>query len=87
MSRAAAIVLGVLGALEIVTLGVLVINLATVHEQVITRAIGPVHGAIYLTVVVMLLLIPRLRWATRLLGLVPVVGGALALWRALRRPD
>jgi hypothetical protein len=41
-----------------------------------------VHGAIYLSVALIALLSPGVRWSTRLLGLVPIVGGVLAAIRA-----
>jgi len=81
MTRATSIVLAVLGFFEIATLAVLLTNLATVHERALTRVVGPVHGAIYLVVVLMVLLIPKLGWRTRVLGVVPVIGAALAVWR------
>ena len=64
-----------LAALEIATLAVLVLNLATIHDAVIARIIGPIHGVIYLTVALIALLSPGLTWTTRLSGVVPVVGG------------
>jgi hypothetical protein len=75
-------VLLVAAAAEVVTLGVLLVNLATVHDPVVARIAGPVHGAVYLVVALVALLSPDLRWGVRLLGLVPVVGGLAAVWRA-----
>lgn len=83
-SRTVLIVLAVLAVLEIVTLGVLLVNLATVHARPVTQAIGPIHGAIYLATVVTVLLAPGFRVRDRVLGCLPVVGGALATWRARR---
>jgi hypothetical protein len=72
----------VLAVLEIASLGVLLINLAMRHDPTIARVIGPLHGAIYLSVALIALLSPGVRWSTRLLGLVPIVGGVLAAIRA-----
>jgi hypothetical protein len=82
VTRARFTVFVVFAVLEIVSLGVLLINLATRHDPTIARVIGPVHGAIYLSVALIALLSPGLRWSTRLLGLVPIVGGVLAAVRA-----
>lgn len=84
MRRPLITVLVVLAALEILTLGALLINLVTVHQPMLARVVGPIHGAVYLTVVLIGLLAPGLRWATRLLGLIPVVGGVLAVVTARR---
>ena len=73
-----------LGLLELVTLAALLVNLVTVHDPVVARILGPVHGAVYLVVALVALLSPGLRWSTRLLGLLPVVGGAAVAWRARR---
>lgn len=67
---------------EVVTLALLLVNLATVHDPAVARIAGPVHGAVYLLVALVALLSPDLRWGARLLGLVPVVGGLAAVWRA-----
>ena len=66
---------------EIVTLGILVENLFIGHVEAIAQTIGPIHGGIYLVVALTALLSRRLPWSARLLGLVPVVGGLLAVAR------
>ncbi|QCB92695.1 hypothetical protein [Cellulomonas shaoxiangyii] len=76
--------LGVLSVLETLSVLVLLANLATVHAHGVTSALGPVHGALYLTVAVAALLGRDLLLRTRLLALVPVVGGVLTL-RNVRR--
>jgi hypothetical protein len=76
-----------LAALEIATLAVLVLNLATIHDAVIARIIGPIHGVIYLTVALIALLSPGLTWTTRLSGVVPVVGGVPSAWRMRSRTE
>jgi hypothetical protein len=80
------VVLLVLAVLEIGTLGVLVVNLAVVHHEMVARVIGPIHGAVYLVIVLLGLLAPGLRWRVRILAVVPVVGGVLAATDAWRTP-
>ncbi len=89
MSRGSLRTLAVLSVLELATLAVLLINLATVHARPVTQLMGPLHGAVYLAVVVIVVFAPGLRVGERLLGCLPVLGGALALWRARRnaRPE
>jgi hypothetical protein len=84
MSRIRLLVLAVLAVIEIGTLAALVGNLATVHDPMLARVVGPIHGAAYLTVALVALLTPATPWGVRLLGLVPVVGGVLTVWRAAR---
>ena len=79
------LVLAGLAAAELLTLAALLINLATVHDPLITRILGPVHGVAYLAVALIALLAPGVRWWVRLLGLVPVIGGVLAAWWARPR--
>ncbi|MCD4523894.1 hypothetical protein [Nocardioides sp. cx-173] len=71
--------LAVLAVLEVATLGTLLVNLATAHHRAVTQTMGPVHGAVYLCVAVIVLLAPGFRPRDRLLGCLPVVGGLLAL--------
>ena len=74
--------------LEPVTLLVLLGNLATVHSTAVADVLGPLHGAVYLTVVVCLLLVEGAPTRARLLALVPGIGGLLAERRldGARRP-
>ncbi|WP_382309584.1 hypothetical protein [Herbiconiux sp. UC225_62] len=69
---------------EVATLGLLLLNLAVLHIRPIAQLIGPVHGAVYLAVVMIAVFAPGLRRRDRALGFVPVVGGALAVWRMRR---
>ncbi|BCJ70165.1 DUF3817 domain-containing protein [Polymorphospora rubra] len=81
--------LEVLSILELVSVAVLLLNLATVHLRPVTAAIGPVHGALYLAVAVTALLGRDLWPRTRLLALVPVAGGVFTILnvrREVRRP-
>lgn len=68
-----------LSVLELASIGVLLLNVATLHLRPITSAMGPTHGALYLAVVVTALLardlLPRTRW----MALIPVLGGVLTL--------
>lgn len=85
MSRLARRVLTVLAILELATLAVLLVNLATLHVRPVTQAVGPLHGAVYLGVVVIAIFAPGLRMRDRILGCLPVLGGLLALLAARRR--
>jgi hypothetical protein len=65
--------------IEAVSLLGLLINLGTAHRPGIAAALGPIHGTAYLITI-------ALAWTegfprrTRLLTLIPGVGGILALW-------
>ena len=71
--------LGVLSILELVSIAVLFTNLITLHLRPVTIAIGPIHGALYLAVIVTALFGRDLRLRTRLCALVPLLGGVLTL--------
>lgn len=74
--RAAAIV-------ELVSLAVLLTNLATVHAAPVAALFGPVHGCAYLLVIGTAWHLTRSGPAT-LLAAIPVVGGLVALRRVRR---
>lgn len=74
-----------MAVLELLTLTVLLVNLFTAHLRPVTQLMGPIHGAVYLAVVVTILLAPGFRVADRVLGCIPVVGGAIAVVRAIGR--
>jgi hypothetical protein len=76
-------VLAVLAVLELLSLAVLLTNLFTVHLRPVTQTMGPVHGAVYLAVVVIVLFAPGFRVVDRVLGCIPVVGGAITVRRAV----
>jgi hypothetical protein len=78
--------LAISSAVETVSLVVLLANLATAHVPVVTSATGPVHGFAYLATIATAFLLP-LGTRTRLLTLVPGIGGLLALSRARRPPS
>jgi hypothetical protein len=71
--------LEVLSALELLSIAVLLVNLLTVHERAVTSAIGPLHGALYLAVAMTALFGRGVLLRTRLLALIPVLGGIFTL--------
>lgn len=66
-------------AVELASLVILLVNLATVHWPQVASLAGPVHGCAYLFVVVAGLRLPGLRPWRRALALVPGIGGLLLL--------
>lgn len=78
--------LAIASVVETVSLVVLLVNRATVHLPAITSTMGPVHGFAYLATIATAFLLP-LATRTRLLTLIPAVGGLLALRRARETPD
>lgn len=70
--------LRLLGAVELLSVLVLFGNLATVHDEAVASAVGPLHGMVYLAVIVTALAVARGRHRVWLLALVPAVGGLLA---------
>ncbi|WP_211268776.1 DUF3817 domain-containing protein [Actinoplanes subtropicus] len=69
--------LRVAARVELVSLLVLLANLATVHARAVATLVGPLHGCAYLLVIGSTLAATR-RGRPRLLALVPGVGGLLA---------
>lgn len=72
--------LELLSILELLSVVLLLGNLLTAHHPTISSAIGPIHGALYLAVAVTALFGRDLLLRTRLLALVPVLGGVFTLW-------
>ncbi|MGK5682646.1 DUF3817 domain-containing protein [Actinoplanes sp. URMC 104] len=72
--------LRVAAGIELISLLVLLGNLATVHAAWVATLLGPLHGCAYLVVVGATLAATR-RAGPRLLAVVPGVGGLLALRR------
>ncbi|WP_396349882.1 DUF3817 domain-containing protein [Actinoplanes sichuanensis] len=64
---------------ELISLSILLINMYTAHIDAITSMCGPVHGCAYLIVLILALNRTTLPVRTRLLGLIPGVGGVLVL--------
>jgi hypothetical protein len=75
--------LRVAALVETTSLLVLVVNLATVHADYVTSAVGPLHGFAWLATISTALLLPLSR-AARLWAVVPGIGGLLALHRTAR---
>ncbi|MHC9044363.1 hypothetical protein ACYX8G_07275 [Microbacterium saperdae] len=71
--------LEVLSVLELLSIAVLLGNLVTVHIDGVASLLGPVHGALYLAVAVTAVLGRDLLLRTRLLALIPVLGGVFTL--------
>ena len=72
--------------IELVSLALLLVNLATVHVPAVASLLGPVHGCAYLVVVGATVRDSR-DMRTRLLAAVPGVGGLLAVRRITGRSD
>lgn len=73
--------------LETASLAVLLANRFTVHLDPVTSLMGPIHGGLYLAVIAAAFLAPiRLPMRAKLLAIVPVVGGLLAVAYVRRRP-
>ena len=84
MSPAIRRTLAGLAVAELLTLGVLLVNLATVHLRPVTQVMGPTHGAVYLALVAIVWISPGIRLRDRALGTLPVVGGPLVAWLTRR---
>lgn len=67
--------------LELASLAVLLTNLATGDSRPLAAAVGPIHGALYLCVVISVARHPRTTPRITALSALPAVGGALALRR------
>lgn len=78
--------LRLLNLVEVTTLAVMLANLAFFHVEQIGSTLGPIHGLSYLGAFICTLLIEGAPTSSRLLSLVPAVGGYLALWRLQRTP-
>ena len=76
--------LAALAVAELLTLGVLLANLATLHLRPVTQMIGPTHGAVYLAIVAIVWISPGIRVRHRVLGSLPVVGGPIVAWLTRR---
>lgn len=71
--------LEILSVLELLSVLVLFGNLLITRADGIAGALGPIHGALYLTVAVTAMFGRGLLWRTRLLALVPLLGGVFTL--------
>ncbi|WP_432941607.1 DUF3817 domain-containing protein [Kribbella sp. CA-253562] len=66
---------------EVVSLVILFANLFTVHWAAVSSLIGPTHGCCYLLVVILTAREARASRPTKLIALIPAVGGLLVLRR------
>lgn len=66
---------------EVVSLVILFTNLFTVHWPAVSSLIGPIHGCCYLLVVILTARTAQASTSTKLLALVPAIGGLLVLRR------
>ncbi|GGM37627.1 DUF3817 domain-containing protein [Dactylosporangium sucinum] len=76
--------LRIAAVVELVSLAVLLTNLATVHVPAVASLFGPIHGCSYLLVIGTALHLTRSR-STTLLAAIPILGGLLALRRVRRQ--
>ncbi|WP_127479980.1 hypothetical protein [Nocardioides pantholopis] len=76
--------LGVLSVLELASVLVLLGNLVTVHDPTVTSVLGPVHGALYLSVATNALLARRLTARTRIGAVLPGLSGPLTVLNVRR---
>lgn len=74
-------------ALELVSLLVLVVNMATAHLQVITSLGGPTHGCAYLFVVVATMRNPAATKAMKAMACLPAIGGLLVARQLTQRGE
>jgi Domain of unknown function (DUF3817) len=70
---------------ELISLTILLANLATAHLKPISSLIGPAHGCAYLFVVAATWNLKRAATTTKATALIPGIGGLLAL-RQLNPP-
>ncbi|MFB9905694.1 hypothetical protein [Allokutzneria oryzae] len=64
---------------ELTTLVVMLVNIATVHAPAVSSVSGPLHGFAYVMVVVVALLREGTPRRARLVALLPGIGGLLAV--------
>ncbi|TVT23769.1 DUF3817 domain-containing protein [Amycolatopsis rhizosphaerae] len=77
--------LRIAAAVELATLLVLLINLATVHWPAVASLTGPTHGCAYLFIIVFTVRRPDTTPRTRALAVLPGIGGLLVLRRLAQR--
>lgn len=70
---------------ELVSLIIMLTNLATAHLGPVSSLMGPTHGCAYLFVVIATWRLKPATAATKAVAVIPGIGGLLAL-RGLRRP-
>jgi hypothetical protein len=65
----------VIGTAELTTLAMMLLNIVTVHDPMISGVLGPVHGLAYTTTIIAAVLLAKGRYRVWLLALIPGVGG------------
>ncbi|MEV6282105.1 DUF3817 domain-containing protein [Kribbella sp. NPDC051770] len=73
--------LRIAATIEIASLAILLGNLFTVHWPPVASLLGPIHGCCYLAVVALTARTPGATTRTKLLALIPAIGGLLVLRR------
>jgi glucose uptake protein GlcU len=76
--------LRIAAGVELVSVVLLFVNLATVHWQAVSSVVGPTHGCAYLFVIVATVRATNATTPTKLTALIPAIGGLLVL-RQLKR--
>lgn len=71
---------------ELVTLVVLLANLATVHLKPVTSLVGPTHGCAYLVIVLATWRNAHAATAAKVVALLPGIGGLLVLRQPAPKP-
>ena len=79
--RSSARPLKIASALEPISLAILLLNLALGNAQSVATAVGPIHGCLYLFVIIATARDPRTTPRITALSVVPGIGGLLALRR------
>ncbi|WP_067168954.1 DUF3817 domain-containing protein [Microtetraspora niveoalba] len=77
--------LRIASAAEVITLVLMLANIATAHVPEISSLLGPAHGCAYLIVVVGTIRHAGADGRAKLLAILPGVGGLLALRRIAHR--
>ena len=72
--------LDLLALAETATLVILLVNLVTAHAHGVTASVGPLHGVLYVAVVVLALFDSRLHGWHRLIAIIPGIGAPILLW-------
>ncbi|WP_436533517.1 DUF3817 domain-containing protein [Actinoplanes sp. HUAS TT8] len=70
-------------AVELLSLVILLVNLATVHVRPVAALCGPVHGCAYLMVLILTAWNPAADRTAKLLAWIPGIGGLLATRRTI----
>lgn len=70
--------------IELVSLIVMLVNLATVHLESVSSLMGPLHGCAYLVILVAFWRMPDAAITTKALAVIPGIGGQLAVRRQRR---